>query len=305
MNNALPRSLSDLHTLGDKAADALHAHETEIGIMHNPETVLRTELAGSRSANSNFQTAKAARLAAFAAQDEADNNAIVFITSARDVLKTRLGGRYSQAWDEAGFPNQSIAVPGRLSQRTELLKSLETYFTNHPTHEVASLNVTAARAGTLHTALAGAVSAATAARGEQRAKREERDAAAETLRNRLRGLVGELDHLIGEDDPRWVDFGFKVPVDDSLPDAPAGIVVVGGAPGHLVAGWPDAARAERYRVYKQVVGVDNDFVLAKTVEDSDADLNTFASGARVRVQVTSLNARGESQPSEAVEHQVP
>ena len=42
--------------------------------------------------------------------------------------------------------------------------------------------------------------------------------------------------------------------------------------------------------------MDNDFVLATTVTDSDADLNTFTSGAHVRVKVTALNARGESQP---------
>jgi hypothetical protein len=50
---------------------------------------------------------------------------------------------------------------------------------------------------------------------------------------------------------------------------------------------------------------ENDFVLAKTVPDSDADLNTFTPGAQVRVRVTALNARGESQASEVVEQQVP
>jgi len=141
--------------------------------------------------------------------------------------------------------------------------------------------------------------------GDQRGKREDRDAAEEALRNRLRGLVAELTQLIGETDERWLDFGFNVPADDRMPEVPSDLTVTGGAPGHLVAGWLDAPRAERYRVYKQVVGVDTDFVLAKTVTDSDADLNTFAPGAQVRVRVTALNARGESQSSEVVEHQVP
>ena len=78
-----------------------------------------------------------------------------------------------------------------------------------------------------------------------------------------------------------------------------------GSPGHLVANWPDSARADRYRVYKQVIGVDDEFVLAATVEDSDADLNTFASGAQVRVRVASVNEAGESLPSQIVEQQVP
>jgi len=305
MNNALPRSLSDLFTLCEKAADGLHTHESTIGIMHNTETVLRGELTDARTANNQFQAAKSARLSTTDAQDTANANAVQFITAARDVLKTKLGASYSQAWDEAGFASQSLAVPSTLSKRMELLKSLELYFTAHPAHEVAALNVTHAQAATLHEALSTAVSAVNAGRGDQRGKRDARDTTEEALRNRLRGLVGELTQLIGETDERWLDFGFRVPNDGRMPEVPGDLIVNGGAPGHLVADWSDAPRAERYRVYKQVVGVDNDFVLATTVVDSDADLNTFTPGAHVRVKVTAVNARGESQPSEAVEHQVP
>ena len=305
MKNALPRPLSDLFTLCEKAADGLNTHESSIGIMHNTEAVLRGNLAAARTANNEFQAAKAARLSATDAQDTADANAVTFITSARDVLKTKLGGSYSQAWAEAGFASNSLAVPATLARRMELLKSLELYLTAHPTHEVAGLGVTHAQAAATHEALSTAVSAVNAARSAQRGKREARDAAEETLRNRLRGLVGELTQLVGDTDERWLDFGFRVPADDRLPEVPSDLILNGGAAGHLVAGWTDTARAERYRVYKQVVGVDNDFVLAKTVTDSDADLNTFTPGAQVRVRVTALNARGESQPSEVVEHQVP
>ncbi len=305
MNNALPRSLSDLFTLCEKAADGLHTHESTIGIMHNTEAVLRGELTAARAANNQFQAAKSAKLSTTDAQDTADANAVQFITAARDVLKTKLGASYSQAWDEAGFASQSLAVPSTLSKRMELLKSLELYFTAHPTHEVAALNVTHAQAAALHEALSTAVSAVNAGRGDQRGKRDARDTTEEALRNRLRGLVGELTQLIGDTDERWLDFGFRVPNDERMPEVPSALIVNGGAAGHLVADWADAPRAERYRVYKQVVGVDNDFVLATTVADSDADLNTFTSGAHVRVKVSALNARGESQPSEIVEHQVP
>ena len=174
-----------------------------------------------------------------------------------------------------------------------------------PAYEVASLNVTHTQAATLHDALSTAVSAANAARGEQRGKREARDAAEEAVRNRLRGLIAELTQLIGETDERWLDFGFNIPADDRMPEVPSDLVLRAGAAGHLVADWSDAPRAERYRVFKQVVGADNEFLLAATVTDSDADLNTFASGARVHVRVSAVNARGESLPSEAVELQVP
>jgi hypothetical protein len=304
MNNALPKSLSDLFTMCEKAADGLNAHESPIGIMHNPETVLREELATARTANNQFQAAKSAKLSTTDAQDTADANAVSFITAAREVLKAKLGSTYSQAWAEAGFTTNSLAVPGTLAKRMELLKSLELYFTAHPTDEVAAY-ATAGQATALHVALSTAVSAVNAGRGDQRAKRAARDTAAETLRNRLRGLVSELTQLIGDTDERWLDFGFRVSGDNRMPEVPFDLIVNGGAPGHLVAGWSDAPRTERYRVYKQVVGVDDEFVLATTVTDSDADLNTFTPGAQVRVKVSALNARGESQASEVVEHQVP
>ena len=305
MKNALPRSLKDLFNACEKAADALHTHESAIGIMHNTETVLRSELAATRTADNQFQARKTSRLAATEAQNSADTNGVKFITTSRDLLKVHLGARYSQAWDEAGFTSQSLAVPATISQRLQLLKSLELYLTSHPTVEVPALNVTHTQAAALFDALSTTLSAANAARGEQRLKREAREAAEETLRNRLRGLIGELEQLIGPADGRWLEFGLRVPVDESLPESPEDLIVTGGAPGHLVADWSDAARADRYRVYKQVVGVDDDFVLATTVTDSDADLNTFTPGAQVRVKVTALNPRGESHPSEAVVQLVP
>ena len=55
--------------------------------------------------------------------------------------------------------------------------------------------------------------------------------------------------------------------------------------------------AEHYRVWKQVVGVDADFVAAGSPTDSDFTLTGLPSGATVKVRVTAVNDAGESQPS--------
>ena len=81
--------------------------------------------------------------------------------------------------------------------------------------------------------------------------------------------------------------------------------MVGGGSGHLLATWGGAPLGDRYRVYKKVVGVDNEFVLAATVTDTEANLNTFTPGQLVRVRVTALNEAGESLPSVTVEQTVP
>lgn len=66
------------------------------------------------------------------------------------------------------------------------------------------------------------------------------------------------------------------------------------------ADWADAPRADRYRVLKQVVDEDPDFVAAVTVTDSDASLWDLPSGATVNVRVTAVNDAGETQPSDVV-----
>ena len=75
--------------------------------------------------------------------------------------------------------------------------------------------------------------------------------------------------------------------------------------GHLLATWESAPLGERYRVYKKVVGVDNEFILAATVTDTESNLNTFTPGQLVRVRVTAVNDAGESLPSDTIEQTVP
>ncbi|TAL02484.1 MAG: hypothetical protein EPO07_07305, partial [Verrucomicrobia bacterium] len=158
MKNATPRSPRDLFSACEKAADGLHLHESDIGIMHNTESVTRADLASARTAEGEYQAAKAAKPAATDAQASADAEAIKYIVAARDVLKNHLGARYSQAWNAAGFINGSLEVPGTISQRMELLKSLQAYFGAHPTYEVASLNVTGTRARDIHETLSDGAS---------------------------------------------------------------------------------------------------------------------------------------------------
>jgi hypothetical protein len=120
----------------------------------------------------------------------------------------------------------------------------------------------------------------------------------------MRKLYRELQQFLDDNDPRWLEFGFNVPADDSIPGVPEDLAVTPAATGHLLARWSAAPRAVRYHVFKQVQGVDQDFVFALTANDTTADMNTFTSGAHVKVRVTSVNDAGESAPTEAIEQVV-
>ena len=59
----------------------------------------------------------------------------------------------------------------------------------------------------------------------------------------------------------------------------------------------------RYKVLKQVLGVDVDPDLAITVEDSVAQLTGLPVGATVNLQVVPTNAAGDAPPSDVIELQ--
>ena len=72
-----------------------------------------------------------------------------------------------------------------------------------------------------------------------------------------------------------------------------------------IAGKTPANQDGLSAAYKQVVGVDADFVAAATVTDSDATISGLPPGSTVRIRVTAVNDAGESQPSATVEIVIP
>lgn len=303
--NRLPDALPALFTLAEDMADGLNAHEAAIGVKQTTEASLRASLTAAQTAQSNFSEAQGGKAALSTAVTVADSNGKAFIAAARNVLMNSLGSGWSQTWEPTGFPNQSIAVPTTQAERQALLGSLQAYFTATPTQENAPLNVTAAQAGVLFNVLSTARSALNGGLTDSGQKKAARDAAVNALRRRMRGLIDELAVLVTDDDPRWLAFGVNLPGAPDTPGIPETLILTPGTAGRILADWADSPRAERYRVFKQVVGADADFVSSLTVTDSDATLSGLPSGAVVRVRVTALNNAGESQPGAVAELVVP
>jgi hypothetical protein len=304
-SNILPSGLQDLFTLGEDMADGLHTHGVAVGIKQNTEVAFRADLTAAITAQANHVAAQTAKVALSTAVTVADSNAKAFISTARNVLATYLGNGYSQAWDATGFPDNSTAVPGTQAKRQALLQSLQSYFTANPAQANAPLNITAARAGILFTALSDARSAANDGNTTAGQKKNTRDAAEKTLRNRMSGLVAELGQLLDDNDPLWLAFGLNEPGATNLPDPADSLILTAGGAGVVLADWSDSARATRYRVYKLVVGVDLTFVPLAPVTDSDYTFTGLPSGKTLKVQVIAANDAGQAQPSVTAEIIVP
>lgn len=299
--NQIPKKLSELFSFTDQIADGSGLLGVTLGMVHNTETLVRADLLAAETASDLYNQARAAKLGLTAAQGTADANGRTYIATSRNVIASFLGGEWTQVWEPTGFPNQSTAIPSTIAERQTLLNSLKLYFTANPTQEVAALNVTAARANTLFNALSDARSAVNTGLvliGQRMAVRQTTEPA---LRKRLSDTIAELAMKMSPLDPRWQNFGLNMPGDVSTPDVPDAPILTTAGPGRVFADWADAARALRYHVWKQVVGVDADFINVMTVTDSEAMLPDLPTGATVKVRITAVNDAGQSQPSDSVQ----
>lgn len=305
MKNTVVAAVGPRFTQADKMANGLNKHEVSIGLMHHTEALLRANIASARTADEAYKTLKSAKPAATLAAQATDKAARKFISTAREVLKPHLGDLWSQAWEQAGFVNGSYGVPDKRDERVELVRRLADYFDNNPTHENAQLGITSAAAATLHDGLTNTISAADGAKAALQSQKQPRADALEALSKRMRGVISELAGLIDENDGRWLDFGLNLPGAVEAPEVVAGVQVQGAGTGHLLVSWSASARADRYRIRKQVVGVNADYVDAATVTELNTNLNTFPSGAQVRLKVAALNEAGEGPESAVIEAVAP
>ncbi len=302
--NRIPKKSVELLNLAEHSADALHLHETAIGIKQNTEAAIRPDLAKAREASSAYRAALGENKVFAAALAEADDNAKAFIATSKSLLFCHLGSRWSPEWVTTGFPNNSLAVPTTTAARQSLLASLRDYFNANAAHQNEPLQITARRADELFMALKNAGSQlndSNKAVTETKAALGEAEA---NLRIRMSGLVSELKQLIEDDDPRWYAFGLKRPADAEKPDIPDAPVLTPGVPGTVHVSWTATPRATRYRVYKKEAH-DAGYLHAITAIDPEATVSGLEPAGTVQIQVSAANEAGESSPSDAAQITLP
>ncbi len=222
-----------------------------------------------------------------------------FIMLGRDNLKPYLGNEYSQKWDATGMVG-SIAAPDKPELLHPLLDSYHSYYTAHPEREVVDLNLTAIRAGELSAQLLAAMGAATEQDKEVIRLKGIRDVNAENLLRRLRGLRNELGQILGPLDPLWKAFGFNLPGADQKPDEVEGITATLLDPATAALKWEASARAEYYRVWKRVQGIDEEYVAVGTPADLDFTIEGLPANSTIEIQISAVNNGGESARSTAI-----
>lgn len=299
--NQIPTKIVALFALAEDMADGATANEVAIGLLQNTAARIRPDLLAARVAYEAYGEARQAKVEATSAQTAADANAKAFIGAAKNVLIPVLGNQWSTAWISVGFVS-SLATPSILAERMELVALQRDYFTANPARENAPLNVTAAQAAAIYTALSDARSAAHAAVMTVAQARTVWEAARKSLERRMRGLIEELSQLINDDDPRWYAFGLTPPAVETTPDGPEGLTLTESPNAMIFADWADVPNADHYRVYVAIGAGNENFVAEPTTfSDSDATLGPYQEGQTIRVKVTAVSGGLEGPASSVAE----
>lgn len=306
-SNQLPDGIYDLFTLAEDMADGAHNHEAAVGLKQNMEAGLRADLDPAVAAQAAYKQVLDDNTGLSTALTVADSNGKAFISAARRTLVASFGERFNASWASAGFTGHSTAVPATQGAREALLLSLKNFFTANPAYEVNTpkVIVTAARADALWTAMVAARTAARDGNTLAGQKKMIRDAAEQTLRDRMSGMIEELGQLLDDTDPLWLAFGLNEPGATNLPDSADALVLTAGPAGTVLAHWSAASRATRYRVFQIIVGVDNVPVNVKTVTEPETTLTGLPGGKTVQIYIVSANDAGQAAAGETVEIVVP
>lgn len=293
MRQNIKENEADLLALGNAAADGLDDLAAGMGISPDVETGIRAAATNMTAARESVQLGRGTLRTRQAAVRTAMKAAALFITLMRELLKAHLGSQYSQAWDVVGFVG-SLGKPRTTAKMLLLLATIKSYLTANAARENAALNLTAAQADLLLTQLQAAVSALNAYQTEIANRRKARIDNRNLLRFRLLALVADLKGRMGSLDDRWLTFGFNKPGADEKPEVPEGLIAVMVGETAVSFKWPAAARAEQYRIWARVVGVDAELGSIALSADLSFVLESLPRNAVVEIGVSALNNGGES-----------
>jgi len=299
MKNKIQRRVPFLVTQGGKAIAGMALYVLELGLPHAVAQGLVLKLADLIAADNAHKQAKVLLKTRRIARDEVVTTVRAFMTVARDVVKPTFGNHYSQVWDAMGLVG-SLEIPRTADPLLPVLQSAKGNFTAIPALENAALGVTAALVGTHYDALLAANNGYIQQKDAVNQALVLRNEHAKALERGLRVLLSELHLTLDPLDSRWVSFGFNKPGAKSTPAVPTNVSTVAVGPNGIGVKWEASPRAEYYRVWMKVDGVDQEPKPVGSPADLDFTIENPPVGSVIEISISAVNSGGESARSEVV-----
>jgi hypothetical protein len=286
--------------LSKEAFDGATSIGLSIPLLINTAAAINSDRNALKNSQATYKGSKAALAPLFAAQRTALDSAYSWCFTARDVLRTFCGRGPNEGWVASGFQSDSLAIPRKFDELYTLVETLQGYFTAHPGHQNADLDVTAEFAGITLASLGNAHSAVVAQRADVTANRQDRDAKRRALRTRLSGLCKELSQRLGPLDARWRDFGFNMPGAPTMPRVPTNVVVTPLPDARLQVACDASPSATLYRFFYQRPIEDPEPIFAGNASGPLFVTETLEPNQAYLVYVSAVNNGAESELSAPV-----
>ncbi len=216
----------------------------------------------------------------------------------RDSLKPTYGRQYSSKWEGTGF-ERSLKIPRAMAPLQQLLRALKNHLATHPAAEISNV-ATAALVGTALDALITAQQAVVVQTGEVKTLLAARRKAEKVMRLRLSGTVEELKRVVGPTGGVWDAFGLNQPAIQQRPEKPAPVKAVLTENNDIAVDWERSPRANHYRVFLKVIGVDAEPIPVGSPADLRFMIESVPPASMVEVSLSAVNDGGESLRSDAV-----
>ena len=299
MEQVIPTSVPQLLARGEEAIGGLKQFEVDLELSRVTSAIVTAKVGALRNKRDAFNAGSLALKTSRNRLRSLVRDAVDYLQTSRDVLKTKLGKQYSAAWIPAGFPS-GFAVAPISAQLQERVYSMSTFLADNPTYELPGLNMTSARGESLFNDLKAARNAVNLKMSELDDLRKGRDTASKELQSVLRQLVRELGLAMGPLDERWIAFGLNKPGAKATPDAPENVTATLNSNNTIAVKWPRAPRARYYRVSKKVDGVDQELIAVGSPTDANFTIEGLPANATIEIAVSAVNDSGESVKSQVV-----
>jgi hypothetical protein len=304
-SNQLPTNSAQLIGLGTKNQAGLVALGTTLGITQITPAQFLAKLTAFITADGEANAARSAQRVASETYKASIVDVSDWLQETRNVLAARFGSRWSTLWAQAGFIAPSTKVPVRIEEKLGLALSLKGFFTANPSYEVASMNVTAAEAGSLRDAAITAQQTFAAAQVTQKVKVATAGVAKRALMSMMRALLKILGASLAADDPRWQTFGFNMPAADTTPGQPQNVTASLTENGDIMVDCDAVAFGLRYRFRMLRVGIDTEYTLAASSTQPLGIISNVLPGQTARIIVQAVNGSQQGVASEPIDFTVP
>lgn len=292
MRNIIRRSIGFLANLGNKAIAGMTLYVTQLTLPNSVAANLPGKLNAMTLADTSHKASVGVLRTRRQTLAAARRAAIEYLRVVRELLRPRLGKSYSQAWDITGLTG-SLVIPETEEELLRVLYSMAAYLTNFPIAG-AGASATATRAEELHDALATASAEVVQQLDAVGQALEDREEKMKAMEYALRILLSELHKTIPPLDSRWLAFGFKKPGARATPEMPLNLVATLIGTSTISLKWDSTARAEYYRVWKKVIGVDEDYISLGSPADPNFAIEGVPGNAQVEIVIAAVNSGGES-----------